>query len=241
MKETIKNFLKSWLLPIGSVFGYFQFLSPLLVFQKNFLKSQILVLLLSIVGVTIYNLVNNQYSYRNPEKSKLILEIKHGDIFSEKYDTSIRVIPVDEDITKNCEGKMRITSIQYQFMSKKLREARIELDSVRNNGNRITGDDKYLFLKIAKFNHRNHIELSNYKEYFEMIYELCKEMDNKTGNKEFVCPVIGGSIRFKEGNLSSMQRLQLLKLAIESYDFKQEIKITVVVKRDGLKYNLRAL
>ncbi|MGQ7557997.1 hypothetical protein ACTGYQ_12055, partial [Streptococcus suis] len=64
-------------------------------------------------------------------------------------------------------------------MSKKLREARIELDSVRNNGNRITGDDNYLFLKIAKFNHRNHIELSNYKEYFEMIYELCKEMDNK--------------------------------------------------------------
>ncbi|HEM6591912.1 hypothetical protein J5571_07485 [Streptococcus suis] len=239
MKETIKNFFKSWLLPIGSVFGYFQFLSS--VFQDDFLKFQGVVIVLSIVGVTIYNLGNNQYSYRNPEKSKLILEIKHGDIFSEKYDTSVRVIPVDEDITQNCEGKMRITSIQYQFMSKKLREARIELDSVRNNGNRITGDDKYLFLKIAKFNHRNHIELSNYKEYFEMIYELCKEMDNKTGNKEFVCPVIGGSIRFKEGNLSSMQRLQLLKLAIESYDFKQEIKITVVVKRDGLKYNLRAL
>ena len=77
-----------------------------------------------------------------------------------------------------------------------------------------------------------------------MIYELCQFIDDNAHGKAVVCSVIGGNIQFKEGNLNSMQRLQLLKLAIESYNFQHEVDIHIVVKKDEEridKYDLTIL
>ena len=94
------------------------------------------------------------------------------------------------------------------------------------------------------YTNTNNIELNTYTDYFSMIYELCQFIDDNAHGKAVVCSVIGGNIQFKEGSLNSMQRLQLLKLAFESYSFQHEVDIHIVIKKDEEridKYDLTIL
>lgn len=189
----------------------------------------------------LYIFLDN-YEFKDSDRSKLHLKIEYGDIFKSKFNSFVRVIPVDFCLDTNDDKKIREKSLQAKFMSDTA-SADI-LDVLREKKDRVLEyNEEYYLLRISNFTKDYHIELSNYEKYFEMIYELCKKMDNANGNRKFACSVIGGNIRFKDNNMvSSMQRLQLLKLAIETYNFHQEIEVKIIVKRDWnnlKKYNLR--
>ena len=225
-----------------SIFGYLQFFSPM-IDKTNFWVAESFILIISLVlGLLIHLLLNN-YEFKEPERSKLTLKIKYGDLFNKKYDDKIRVIPVDSDLNRNTNCKLRSYAIQARFMDK-FRD--VDLPTITDSDDQmICFNSKYYLFRVAEFNANHHIELESYQKYFELIYDLCKELDNSNGEREFVCSVIGGNIRFaNHQSISSMQRLQLLKLAIETYNFLQEINITIVVKRDWKnlrKYNLKTI
>lgn len=245
MKSRIEYFLK-WIAPILSIFGYFQFLEPKFG-NKGFWKFQLIVLCVSIIlffiSKIILYLILDRYEFKNKNLSKLLLKIEYGDLFNSKYSDYQRVIPVDWGLDNNVDKNIRDKSVQAQFMKKQIFNDNL-LSNLRKQPGRIIQKNGYCLLRVASFSECNHIELESYRDYFSMIYDLCSFMDNANGNRRFVCSVIGGNIRFHNGNLSSMQRLQLLKLALESYNFKQEIEIDIIVKRDWRnrsRYNLREL
>lgn len=223
------------------IFGYLQFMEPL--FPKGkFWESELILFILSVILGIVWKIFFNKYEFTDSKNQKLCLKIAYGDIFKKKYDEKIRVIPVDEDLTENIDNRLSSTSIQAKFMTEGAIKSDL-LSELRTKSERILRHNKYYLLRVAKCTESGQIHFESYRDYFEMIYELCKAMDAATGDKKFVCPVIGGSIRFKN-DISSMQRLQLMKLAIESYGFKQKVEIDIVVKRDWkrpYKYSLRDL
>ena len=227
---------------IVSIFGYLQFILPKMN-KLNFWVAESIILIISLAsGLGIHFLLNN-YEFKEPERSKLTLKIEYGDLFNKKYKDKIRVIPVDSDLNRNTDCRIRSKSIQAQFMDK-FRD--VDLPTITDSdGKMVCFNQKYYLFRVAKFNADHHIELESYQKYFELIYDLCKELDNSNGEREFVCSVIGGNIRFaNHQSISYMQRLQLLKLAIETYNFLQEINITIVVRRDWKnlrKYNLKTI
>lgn len=244
MMRSFIEFILSWVAPIGAIFSFLQFLVP--EFEEIFWAFEIIILVISllltlVVKLVLYFILNN-YEFKEPDRSRLHLKIQYGDIFHKRYNGFVRVVPVDYDLDDNNDERIRKKSLQAQFMSTVV--SKEELDELRKKSDRILEYSKgYYLLRISKCTSDHHIELSNYEKYFEMIYELCQKMDNANGDRKFVCSVIGGNIRFGDNNMvSSMQRLQLLKLAIETYNFQQEVEVRIVVKRDWnnlKKYNLR--
>ena len=246
VQDVIQRILK-WLFPWVSIFSFLQFLQ-FLISKCYFVQFEMFVTVLSLLGTWFWKKgieekILEKYIYRYVSKdSKLILNIYYGNIFDGFFNEFIKVIPMDSNL--DCDrADIRIKSVQFQFRNKNFIDNQT-LNDLKKSEERIIAYDNYFLLRIAEYTNTNNIELSTYTDYFSMIYELCQFIDDNAHGKQVVCSVIGGNIQFKEGNLNSMQRLQLLKLAIESYNFQHEVNIHIVVLKDeerNDKYNLTVL
>ena len=156
---------------IVSIFGYLQFILPKMN-KLNFWVAESIILIISLAsGLGIHFLLNN-YEFKEPERSKLTLKIEYGDLFNKKYKDKIRVIPVDSDLNRNTDCRIRSKSIQAQFMDK-FRD--VDLPTITDSdGKMVCFNQKYYLFRVAKFNADHHIELESYQKYFELIYDLCK-------------------------------------------------------------------
>ena len=189
-----------------SIFGYLQFFSPM-IDKANFWVVESIILIISLVLGLIIHLSLNNYEFKEPERSKLTLKIEYGDLFNKKYDDKIRVIPVDSDLNRNTNCRIRSKSIQAQFMDK-FRD--VDLPTITDSDDQmIFFNSKYYLFRVAEFNANHHIELESYQKYFELIYDFCKELDNSNGEREFVCSVIGGNIRFANHQSISLSLIHI--------------------------------
>ena len=245
-QDIIQHILK-WLFPWASIFSFLQFLQ-LIIPKCYFLQFELAIVMFSLLGAWFWNKyvldkILEKYLYRYVSKdSKLILNIYYGDIFDEDFNKFIKVIPMDRNL--DCDqADIRIKSVQFQFRDNNCIDNQ-RLNELKESEERIIACDNYFLLRIAEYTNTNNIELNTYTDYFSMIYELCQFIDDNAHGKAVVCSVIGGNIQFKEGSLNSMQRLQLLKLAFESYSFQHEVDIHIVKKKDEEridKYDLTIL
>lgn len=245
--QDIIGIVLKWLFPLTAIFSFFQFFQPFLP-DASFYEFEGTVLVITVILAVLWIQVIEyrileKYLYRYISKdSKLILNIYYDDIFDMKFNEFIRVIPMDQDL--DCDRRnIREKSVQYQFRQKEC-VAYERLERLKAKNERIIAIDNFFLLRVSEYVSGDNIELDTYNDYFSMIYELCKFIDTNSHGKSVVCSVIGGNIQFKEGNLNSMQRLQLLKLVIESYSFQHEVKIHIVVKKDQErkgKYDLTTL
>ncbi len=245
--QDIIQYILKWLFPWATIFSFLQFLQ-FIISKCSFVIFEIIVLVASFLVTLVWNKyivdkILEKYLYRYVSKdSKLILNIYYRDIFDEDFNKFIKVIPMDRNL--DCDGAdIREKSVQFQFRNNNFIDSQT-LNNLKKSEERIIAYDNYFLLRIAEYTNTNNIELSTYTDYFSMIYELCQFIDDNAHGKAVVCSVIGGNIQFKEGSLNSMQRLQLLKLAFESYSFQHEVDIHIVVKKDEEridKYDLTIL
>ena len=115
----------------------------------------------------------------------------------------------------------------------------LDLEDVRREANRIVtfqnNSSIYYLVKIACFDENDTIILEDIRDYFSMLYDLCEYIENNAKGRKIVCPVLGGRISFKNSTPTSSDRLNLIKLAFETYNFKREIDIHIVVNKDNTR------
>ena len=119
---------------------------------------------------------------------------------------------------------------------------------MRQNNNQIVQFEhdnlQYYFVKLADFDKNDKIVLDDIRDYFSILYNLCEYIENNAKGRKILCPVLGGRISFKNSTPTSYDRLNLMKLAFETYNFKREVDITIIVKKDKTrpkKYDLHSL
>ena len=214
-------------------FGGIQFLQPLIPNEPaNYITCQILILLISFMIAYVYK--KNRYKFLS-NTQKLNLKIYYDDIFKTKYNDYIRVIATDDDLTVD-KTKISPKSVYSHFLN---RINVLDLENVRGDANRIvtlqSNSSVYYLIKIACFDENDTMILKDIRDYFSMLYDLCEYIENNAKGRKIVCPVLGGRISFKNSTPTSSDRLSLMKLAFETYNFKREIDITIVVKKDNTR------
>lgn len=219
-------------------FGVLQFLQPILP-NENFkyicyqMSLLAISLVLTLLIALVYRLVQKYIFLSNTQKLKL--EICYDDIFNRKYDDYIRVIAADDDLTVD-KAKISPKSVYFSFLNR-INIATIE--DVRMDASRIITlqNDSYVYylVKIAPFDENDKIVLEDLRYYFSILYDLCEHIENNAKGKKIVCPVLGGRISFQNATPTSSDRLNLMKLAFETYNFKREIDIMIVVNKDNTR------
>lgn len=219
-------------------FGVLQFLQPILP-NENFkyicyqMSLLAISLVLTLLIALVYRLVQKYIFLSNTQKLKL--EIYYDDVFNHKYDDYIRVIATDDDLTVD-KAKISPKSVYFSFLNR-INIATIE--DVRMDANRIitlqNDSCVYYLVKIAPFDENDKIVLEDLRDYFSILYDLCEHIENNAKGKKIVCPVLGGRISFQNATPTSSDRLNLMKLAFETYNFKREIDIMIVVNKDNTR------
>ena len=219
-------------------FGILQFLQPILP-NENFkyicyqMSLLAISLVITLLIALVYRFVQKYIFLSNTQKLKL--EIYYDDIFRQKYDDYIRVIATDDDLTVD-KAKISPKSVYFSFLN---RINVVTLEDVRMDTNRIAtlqnNSSVYYLVKIAPFDENDKMILEDLRDYFSILYDLCEYIENNARGKKIVCPVLGGRISFKNSTPTSSDRLSLMKLAFETYCFKREIDITIVVKKDNTR------
>ncbi|MDB8657663.1 macro domain-containing protein [Streptococcus anginosus] len=223
-------------------FGGLQFLQPMLPSNSLiYLCSQALILVFSIIVAVVYK-INHKYKFIS-STNKLKLEIYYDNIFKSKYDSFVRVIATDSFLTVD-EKRISSKSVYSYFLRtintdnlKKIREDNNQIVKFHNN------NLEYYLVKITDFDLNDKMVLSDVRDYFSILYKLCEYIENNAKGRKILCPVLGGRISFKNSTPTSSDRLNLMKLAFETYDFKREIDITILVKKDNTrpkKYDLHS-
>ena len=225
-------------------FGFLQFLQPLFPSKSpEYLYFQCGLFIITIIIAIIYKyLYKKIYRYKFIGLTqKLKLEIYYDDIFKSKYDDFIRIIAADDDLTID-QTKISPKSVYLHFLNK---ITVTTLESVRKEANRIVtlqnNSSVYYLVKLATFDENDTMVLEDLRDYFSILYDLCEYIENNAKGKKIVCPVWGGRISFKNSTPTSSHRLNLMKLAFETYNFNREIDITIVVNKDNTrpeKYDL---
>ena len=214
-------------------FGSIQFLQPLIPNDPSkYIICQILILLVSFIIAYIYK--KNRYKFLS-NTQKLNLKIYYDDIFKMKYNDYIRVIATDDDLTVD-KAKISPKSVYSSFLNR-INVATIE--DVRRDANRIVtlqnDSSVYYLVKIASFDEKDKMVLEDLRDYFSILYDLCEYIENNAKGKKIVCPVLGGRISFQNATPTSSDRLNLMRLAFETYNFKREIDIVIVVNKDNTR------
>ena len=215
-------------------FGGLQFLQPMLPSNSLiYLCSQALILVFSIIVAVIYK-INHKYKFIS-STNKLKLEIYYDNIFKSKYDSFVRVIATDSFLTVD-EKRISSKSVYSYFLRtintdnlKKIREDNNQIVKFHNN------NLEYYLVKIADFDLNDKMVLSDVRDYFSILYKLCEYIENNAKGRKILCPVLGGRISFKNSTPTSSDRLNLMKLAFKTYDFKIEIDITIILKKDNTR------
>jgi|GEM_PF-2112213 hypothetical protein len=230
-------------------FGFLQFLQPLFPSKfPEYLYFQCGLFIISIIIAIIYKyLYKKIYRYKFISLTqKLKLEIYYDDIFKSKYDSFIRVIAVDSVFTIDTK-KISSKSVYVHFL-KLINTNTAKLENLRQNNNQIVQFEhdnlQYYFVKLADFDKNDKIVLDDIRDYFSILYNLCEYIENNAKGRKILCPVLGGRISFKNSTPTSYDRLNLMKLAFETYNFKREVDITIIVKKDKTrpkKYDLHSL
>ena len=200
-------------------FGILQFLQPILPNENfQYICYQMSLLAVSLVITLLIALVHRfvqKYIFLS-NTQKLKLEIYY-------------------DLTVD-KAKISPKSVYSSFLNR-INVATIE--DVRRDANRIVtlqnDSSVYYLVKIASFDEKDKMVLEDLRDYFSILYDLCEYIENNAKGKKIVCPVLGGRISFQNATPTSSDRLNLMRLAFETYNFKREIDIVVVVNKDNTR------
>lgn len=233
----------NWIFEVLQLASVFYVLAEIPYIKNNIPCGWIIIASFSIIFKSYKDL--NHYILNNSDNKRVSIKILYGDIFDKKYcKDSIVVIPIDDDFEENVEGVISPNSIQFQFIKN---NPFFNPEEVRKGKSVVLcekGSEKYMFLKVAKFDEDKLIYLNDIRDYVELIFELCEHINKKSKGRRVILPAIGSSIRFRKMNISSQSRLKLLKNVIETYSFDQRTEIEILLKEDKIidnKYDFNKL
>lgn len=189
------------------------------------LFSLIIALLLTFIKISC---VNQKYQFK---KDNLDLTVSRGNIFEAKEGTII--IPVDsgyEDHSYLEDDFITDNSLQFKFMT--TIHERVNKRSSNDKYDVFHQDQiKYVLFEVGELNNKKRIYLNSIGEYIDLLYQVCKIINDIERSEIFYLPVIGRRMRFREETnaLSSQNRLDLLITVLKMHRFEQKTKINVIV------------
>lgn len=232
-----------------SIFLAMQFTTFVLPETYNKIKYEILLVSISFGVSILYNLVI-YYIEKNCKQvkyyDKLKLSVSFGNIFKLKSKKKqLIIVPVDGSYNNCQDGKIADSTTQYYVMKNIIPQIN-ERDIIEKSGYKVFefSEKKYVLFNVGKLNEDGQLIYKNVVEYFDCIHRLCKIIDKEEKNHLVICPVIGGRLEFKNGNISNQQRLRVMINSFNSFDFKKHTELNIILKKHkekNRKYNLNKL